>query len=108
VVHVDEATARIEVYRELDRVLRRPGARPLRQHRTWRFQIVMEGVEPPAATFVSRGFAIPTHAAAEGERYFEGVWSFLQETHPIEPADVMPAEPPATTEPAVDIEALEP
>ena len=76
-VWVDEENARIEVYRKVHRLLHRARTEPLLENRTWRFQVVMEQSDPPTAEFVSRGFAVPTHATMEAERFFEDVWSIL-------------------------------
>jgi hypothetical protein len=77
-VFVDDEALRIEIFRELDRVLHRPGARPLREQRTWRFRIELEEKEnTPVATFFSRGFAIPLKAQDEAARYYDDVWKLL-------------------------------
>ena len=38
-VAVFDEERRIEIYRKLDRMLHRPGAKPIRQDRTWRFRL---------------------------------------------------------------------
>lgn len=76
-VWISEEERRIEIYRQLDRVLHRPGYEPLREDRTWRFQVTLEATDPPQATFVSRGMGVPAHAQLEGERYFDLVWEVL-------------------------------
>ncbi len=116
-VWIDEETARIEIYRELDRVLNLASAKPRREHRTWEFQILYEGGDPPSATFVSRGWGVPMQAADEGDRYFADVWDMLG--GPVEDAPAPQAEeaiPADDAEPAaepdgkpiVDVEELEP
>ncbi|MCP3902315.1 MAG: hypothetical protein GY715_01655 [Planctomycetes bacterium] len=122
-VWVDAPNSRIEVYRELDRFLHRDNVKPLRQHRAWRFQIVMHRTDPPRAIFTSRGFAVPTQAAVEARRYFADVNDILEygassgaETSDAEePADERVV-PVVTTRPdtdfpdapIADIDALEP
>jgi hypothetical protein len=113
-VWVDEETLRIEVYRELDRILHRAATKPLRQEQSWRFRITLDPLAPPRATFVSRGAAVPAKARAEAERYFEDVWEILRGMRDLEPDDVgvAPESPPSTApdedEPMIDIEELEP
>lgn len=77
-VWVDEAERRIEVYRELRRVLIRPAAKPFPQRQAWRFEIHLDEQEPPEGVFVSRGWGVPAHARIEGERYFEDVRGILE------------------------------
>jgi len=114
-VWVDSATNRIEIYREVRRVLHRPGAKPVREDWTWKFQIVLDPEEPPTAVFVSRGFGLPTRAAAEGRRFFADVTALLGGDRPAgEPGDPAhdrlppPDTPPTQDEPVIDIESLEP
>lgn len=76
-VWVDEANSRIEVHRRVDRSLRRPLARPLREEREWRFQITLTSHDPPTVNFLSRGFGVPMHARIEAERYFADVRRML-------------------------------
>ena len=76
-VYVDEGARRIEIYRELDRVLHRPGTQPLREQRTWRFQVTFDEKYPPSAVFLSRGPGVPMQARAEGKRYFGEVHDLL-------------------------------
>lgn len=76
-VWVDEDEQRIEIYRKLDRILYRPGRKPLRENRNWRFQVILESTDPPQATFTSRGWAVPAHAREEGLQYFDLVWDVL-------------------------------
>lgn len=107
-VWVDEANARIEIYRELDRMLRRGTSPPLRQERTWRFQIVLDA-EGPTATFTSRGVGVPMRAVAEGNRYFTDVHALLDGTGQPEPGTEAgnPASEGAGDD-VIDIDALEP
>jgi hypothetical protein len=76
-VWVDEANTRLEIYRTVKRVLHRPGAKPLPQRQSWRFQVLFDGGEPPMARFVSRGLAVPSKAQFEAERFFSDVESLL-------------------------------
>lgn len=108
-VYVDEANARIEIYRELDRVLHRARTNPVRQERTWKFQILFEPEPPPRAIFTSRHLGVPMQAADEARRYFDDVWELLggrERTAPRPPRPAPPPEP-AEEEPPVDIEELD-
>ncbi|MHC4415411.1 MAG: hypothetical protein ACYS0G_09020 [Planctomycetota bacterium] len=78
-VWVDELDRRIEIYRRLRRVLRRPAAKPHSEKRTYRFQVRLEDTDPPEAVFVSRGWGVPAHALLEGEKYFADAWHRLVE-----------------------------
>ncbi|NNF43797.1 MAG: hypothetical protein HKN62_12290 [Phycisphaerales bacterium] len=118
-VWVDEENARIEIYRTLDRVLHQPRTRPVRQQRTWRLQVWFDSTEPPVATVVSRGAAVPMHAAGEADRYFADVWNVLEGSPPAT-RDMPPAMPDVPiieptppevddpTRPIIDIDDLEP
>lgn len=74
---VDPDLARIEIYRVNRRVLHRPGAKPLDEKRTWKFQVLLVDVDPPTAAFKTRSFAIPAQAQVEAEQYLEDVWQVL-------------------------------
>ena len=76
-VWVDEPNRRIEIYRELRRVLYRADAPPHREDRTWRFEVILEQSNPPQARFTSRGFSVITEARAESRRYFAEVYDVL-------------------------------
>ncbi len=76
-VWVDESKRRIEIYRELRRVLHRHDAPPHREERTWRFEVKLERTDPPEAWFTSRGFGMITEARAESRRYFTEVYDML-------------------------------
>ena len=111
-VFVDEANARIEIYRELDRVIHRARTNPVRQERTWKFQILFEPGPPPRAIFTSRRLGVPMQAADEAERFFDDVWELLggrERATPRAPRPAPPQEPspPAEEEPPVDIEELD-
>ena len=86
-VAVFDEERRIEIYRKLDRMLHRPGARPIRQTRTWRFQILLEHLDPPMVAFISRGWGIPQVAQQEAARYYADVWDILRGTPTEEPDD---------------------
>jgi hypothetical protein len=110
-VWVDEGEARIEIYRELDRVLHRPGAKPERQQRTWRFNVELESQNPPVAVFFCRDYVVPVRVEREADRYFLEVWEILVGAPAAPPAadqppaDDTPAEPDL---PVVDVDELEP
>ena len=111
-VWIDTEQSRIEIYRQLDRILHRPGSKPLRENREWRFRIVFLTEPEPTVTFTSRGFEVPSHAQDEADRFFEDVRAILEGATPVE--DLVT--PPPTTEPErpadeteiIDIESLEP
>jgi hypothetical protein len=100
-VWVDAPNSRIEIYRELDRIRYRDSVRPLREHRQWRFQVVMWRDDPPRAIFTSRGYAVPTQAAVEAKRYFADVTDILEHgiIRPVETALPPAADPDAVTDP---------
>ena len=74
---VDEEHGRIEIYRQLRRVIYQPVSRPRTERREWRFEVVLEKPEPPTVAFVSRGLGVPSHAQAEANRFFVDVWTIL-------------------------------
>lgn len=76
-VAVYDEERRIEIYRRLDRILHRPGTQPLRQARTWKFQILLEELDPPTVAFISRGWGVPQLAQWEAAKYFADVWEVL-------------------------------
>ena len=76
-VWVDESAQRIEIYRHLRRVLYGPGADPRSETQTWRFEVRLEGRDPPTASFVSRGLGLPTDAQYEANRFFLDVHDLL-------------------------------
>jgi hypothetical protein len=76
-VWVDESEYRIELYRQLRRVLYRPGADPHHETQTWRFEVRLEDQTPPKASFVSRGVGLPTDAQYEADRFFLDVHDLL-------------------------------
>ncbi len=76
-VWADPDSARLEIYRVARRTLHRPQARPLNERREWRFQVTLDEKDPPTATFLSRGWAVPMHARIEADRFFDDVWEVL-------------------------------
>ncbi|UCD75273.1 MAG: hypothetical protein JSV91_16000 [Phycisphaerales bacterium] len=86
-VAVFDEERRIEIYRRLDRMLYRPGAKPIRQDRTWRFQILLENLDPPTVAFISRGWGIPQVAQWEARKYYADVWDILGGPPMEEPGD---------------------
>jgi hypothetical protein len=112
---VFDESARIEIYRRLQRVRHPERARPLTQSRTWRFQVTLVSTDPPRAKFVSRGPAIPSHAEDEANRYFDDVWMLLggrPDEQPPAEAEAAPVPEtlpePAEEEPVIDIDDLGP
>jgi hypothetical protein len=124
-VKVFENESRIEIYRKVHRLLDPTSADPRIEKRQWKFQVSFDpNMQPPTATFVSRGFGIPMKAQAEGERYFDDVRDVLSggageaptAAMPGPPGETMPDDqPPAQPgsdaepddEPMIDIEDLD-
>jgi hypothetical protein len=101
-VWVDEEIPLIEIYRELDRVRYPARMDPRREHRTWRFRIILEKEDPPTAQFVSRGWGVPMHASEEARRFFMDVIELLESSGEAAGAIDAPAPPPAPAAPADD------
>jgi len=99
---VDEEGARLEIYRELSRVLHRAGTHPVRENRTWRFQVLLLNEDPPAVEFKSRGMGIPVLAADEGERFFDDVYAVLEgrEREPATEPDRISTSPDDAAQPS--------
>lgn len=76
-VWINDDENRIEIHREVERELMRPGAIPRHEQRQWRFQAVLEGTDPPTVRFNSRGLGVPAHAWIEAERFFDDVSDIL-------------------------------
>ena len=76
-VWVDERSRRIQVYREVRRVLYQAGATPQPEHRTWRLEISMVQTRPPKVLFQNRGGDVPAHSVHEAQRYFNDVMDLL-------------------------------
>ena len=83
---VDESAHRIEIYRRLRRVIDQPASKARRENREWRFQVIFEPIDPPLATFTSRGLGVPSQAQHEGERYFLDVLDLLSGMPPQDEA----------------------
>lgn len=77
IVHVDEQDRRIDINRQLQRVLRRPRTKPLFEDMTWHFQVSMPASDASVVRFENIGPAIPTKVQFEGDRYFAEVRRFL-------------------------------
>ena len=93
-VWVDEENARIEMFRELRRVVYKAGmVKPDDQDRTYRITVNLRDSEIPRVRFETRAWEIPADAFAESQRYFDDVGELLE---------IMPmlAEPAVTTAPA--------
>jgi hypothetical protein len=77
-VWIDEGTDRIEIYRELVRILHEPRKTPRRDERTWRFRVILDrSTSPPTAEFIGRDLAVPSHVWNEAVLYFDDVWGIL-------------------------------
>ena len=87
-VYVVESQRRIEIFREVERVLYRADAPPHAEDRTWRFEITLLETDPPHAEFVSRGFGKPTDARAESRRFFGDVYDVLADVPIASGADL--------------------
>jgi len=115
-VHREDGEARLEVYRELDRIVRGPmTGLDLRERRAWRFSIRLENTDPPAASFTVRGFVVPTRAGDEARRFFADVEAVLaglpESSDDASAADEAPASdsiPAAVIVPPEWLQPLEP
>ena len=75
IVTVDEADRRIDIERELERVLVRPRTKPLHQEVHWSIQVtLLPGNE---VLFESVDPEIPAHVQLEADRYFTSVRRLL-------------------------------
>ncbi|MHC5028294.1 MAG: hypothetical protein ACYTGR_16200 [Planctomycetota bacterium] len=95
-VYIEPGTRRMEVFRRLVHVERRPYEEARRRESTWRLQI--ELVAGPVASFKARGWEIPAHVWNEGARYFDDVWEILGGRPEPEP------EPEPEHEPGHDVD----
>ena len=107
-VWVDEKNRRVEVYRQVRRVLYSPEAPPHPEQHWWRFEILLDKVDPPTVRFLSRGFAVPAHAWREADRYFADVHDVLRgvpgeiERDTLDAMGLDDTDPDATGEPSPD------
>jgi hypothetical protein len=76
-VWIDESKRRIEIHRDLHRVLYRPRSKPLSEQRTWQLEARLFETDPPKAKLISRSVALPSHARIELRRYFADVMDLL-------------------------------
>ncbi len=111
---------RIEIYRELKRILHQPGTKSRLESRTWELSILFSEDStnsshtiPPTAIFTYRNFHIPAHGLLEARRYFRDVrkllgprpdWTLPEETPAPDPVatplgDLEIPEPPVSTQP---------
>ncbi|MHC4217057.1 MAG: hypothetical protein ACYSU7_01245 [Planctomycetota bacterium] len=89
-VWVDEPSYRLEIHRQLERMLRDAGMKPFREQRTWQFEVRLLATDPPHATFATRNTAVISQAKAEAERYFDDVLDLLSGLpgeYPLSPQD---------------------
>lgn len=100
--------ARLEVFRQVHRAVRTPPHKPRVEERTWRFRIEMLDADHPTLRFISRGFGIPAHARAEGNRYFRNVREMLgdppQRRHDRHPREGYAPAPEADDTPPIDVD----
>lgn len=82
IVHVDEDAHRIDIERQLERVLVRPRTRPLHQDEHWSFQVTL--MQDNQVLFRSMSPAIPAHVQFEANRYFASVRRLLAGLPPPE------------------------
>lgn len=118
-VWVDEPKARIEVYRELRRVVYNAGmVKPDEQDREYRMTIKLRDSGTPRIRFETRALELPTDGFTESQRYFDDVGALLEgmpAAAPAAPAQPTNAAPPATPaepappadEPPVDVDDMD-
>ena len=98
-VWVDEPKARIEVYRELRRVVHNAGSvGPDEQDREYRMTIRLRDSGTPRIRFETRALEIPADGFTESQRFFDDVGELL-EGMPSGVAPELPAAPPADATP---------
>ena len=75
IVTVDEADRRIDIERELERVLVRPRTKPLHEEVRWSIQVTL--LPGNRVLFESAGAELPAHVQLEADRYFTSVRRLL-------------------------------
>ena len=75
IVTVDEADRRIDIERELERVLVRPRTKPLHEEVHWSIQVTL--LPGNQILFASVDPRVPAHVQFEAERYFTSVRRLL-------------------------------
>jgi len=103
-VFVVDDEHRIEVYRELSRILQRPRTQPIHEDREWTYTVTMKPNPDEGSVKASLRFrdaAIPMKAREEADRFFHDVAVILGIP---DPQDAMfdEADPPKPEYPAMD------
>ena len=75
IVHVDEEDRRIDIERDLERVLVRPRTQPLHQEEHWSLQVAL--LPGNQVLFRTMTPAVPAHVQFEADRYFTSVRRLL-------------------------------
>jgi len=95
-VWIDDEWARIEVTRELRRIVKKPYHQSVKERRDWQFRIELVSDDPATLEFTNRNPTIPGWSYEEAERFFTEVNEMLLA---VPAAGVEDAEP--TTQPEV-------
>jgi hypothetical protein len=108
-VFIDEANRRLEINRELKRILQRPRTREERQDDRWTVRVTLLREDPPTVTFLDRGWHIPTDSQYEAERFFAGMREVLGPRALPDESELMPFDDEASFERGIDaLESFEP
>ncbi|MCA9296469.1 MAG: hypothetical protein KC983_08125 [Phycisphaerales bacterium] len=108
-VFIDDANRRIEIDRELKRILQRPRTREERQDDHWTIRVTMVREDPPTVTFLDRGWHLPTDSQYEAERFFAEMREVLGPRALPDDAALMPLDDAESFERGIDaLESFEP
>jgi hypothetical protein len=90
----DDASATVEIRRDLRRDVVIVGQKPRREEREWRFTANVTSTEPPSLTFASRSASIPAHFWLQGQQFMNEVERRLAGMALPPPRTVKPIERP--------------
>lgn len=90
-VWVDDEWARMEIDRELRRVVKKPYHQAVKERRDWQFRVELISEEPATLAFTNRTPMIPGWSYDEAERFFSDVNAMLMA---VPATGVEDAEPP--------------
>jgi hypothetical protein len=113
----DDASATVEIRRDLRRDVVMVGQKPRREEREWRFTANVTSTEPPSLIFASRSVSIPAHFWLQGQQFMNEVERRLagmalpppKTVKPIErpePDSVEPAQPLVQTARGTEVRKL--